>query len=284
MKELLRLYPKAWRARYEDEFLALMEQRTSSPLDAFDIVVGALDAHLRPQVSAAEVKPERRALVNSTGFARWSGLGSALGGILLVLGFAGQSMINDEEYPYTYGVGDVLMSLLVSASLILMLAGLAGLYARLGQSTGIFGQASLALAVIGGLALLAASLLHLAEILQLPTFRDWWNLLMIGFMLLLLGTSLFAIAGLRTRTLPKWGAVACMVGGLATLAILLLSILDTRAVAPDGQEGLGVLLREALRVSTLVFSLLFISGWVWLGYTLWSHKVVLPALSEPGAA
>ena len=43
---LIRLYPRAWRERYGDEFEALLEECLHSPLDAFDILLGALDAHL----------------------------------------------------------------------------------------------------------------------------------------------------------------------------------------------------------------------------------------------
>ena len=43
---LVRLYPRGWRQRYEDEFDALLEQCLHSPLDVLDVVLGALDAHL----------------------------------------------------------------------------------------------------------------------------------------------------------------------------------------------------------------------------------------------
>jgi hypothetical protein len=43
---LTRLYPRAWRNRYEEEFTALLEQCLNSPLDVLDILLGAVDAHL----------------------------------------------------------------------------------------------------------------------------------------------------------------------------------------------------------------------------------------------
>jgi hypothetical protein len=43
---LIRLYPRAWRERYEDEFDILLEECLHSPLDVLDIFLGALDAHL----------------------------------------------------------------------------------------------------------------------------------------------------------------------------------------------------------------------------------------------
>jgi hypothetical protein len=47
-RRLLRLYPRAWRERYEDEMSDLLEHRTPSRRDAVDLVRGALDAHLHP--------------------------------------------------------------------------------------------------------------------------------------------------------------------------------------------------------------------------------------------
>ena len=43
---LIQLYPRAWRERYGDEFEILLQECLHSPLDIFDIMLGALDAHL----------------------------------------------------------------------------------------------------------------------------------------------------------------------------------------------------------------------------------------------
>ena len=43
---LLRLYPARWRARYGDEFEALLAERPLGPFDVADVLLGALDAHL----------------------------------------------------------------------------------------------------------------------------------------------------------------------------------------------------------------------------------------------
>jgi len=55
---LVRLYPHAWRVRYEEEFLAMLEQRSASVWDLLDVALGVLDAWLRPQVMS-----ERRIMV-----------------------------------------------------------------------------------------------------------------------------------------------------------------------------------------------------------------------------
>jgi hypothetical protein len=49
MSAFIRLYPKAWRERYGDELIALLEDRPARPLDIFDLLFGALDAHLHPR-------------------------------------------------------------------------------------------------------------------------------------------------------------------------------------------------------------------------------------------
>ncbi len=43
---LVGLYPRAWRARYADEFDALLTECLHTPLDVLDILLGALDAHV----------------------------------------------------------------------------------------------------------------------------------------------------------------------------------------------------------------------------------------------
>lgn len=60
MNRLLRLYPAVWRDRYGAEFEALLADRPPSPLDRLDIVRGALDARLRPQLTRAESSATRR--------------------------------------------------------------------------------------------------------------------------------------------------------------------------------------------------------------------------------
>jgi hypothetical protein len=48
---LLRLYPRRWRERYGDEFLAMLEQQPVTASVVLDVALGALDAHLRAHLS-----------------------------------------------------------------------------------------------------------------------------------------------------------------------------------------------------------------------------------------
>ena len=50
MKRLIRLYPERWQARYGAEFEAIIEARSPSFSDRIDIVRGAVDARVHPQV------------------------------------------------------------------------------------------------------------------------------------------------------------------------------------------------------------------------------------------
>ncbi|MDQ3217303.1 MAG: hypothetical protein M3Q18_05540 [Actinomycetota bacterium] len=49
---LIRLYPKRWRIRYEDEMRALLEGGSVSVRDGLDLLRGALEAHLIRDLSA----------------------------------------------------------------------------------------------------------------------------------------------------------------------------------------------------------------------------------------
>ncbi|WP_067934811.1 hypothetical protein [Alicyclobacillus kakegawensis] len=46
MHWLLRIYPRTWRERYEEEMLALLEEHKITPATVLDLLIGALDAHL----------------------------------------------------------------------------------------------------------------------------------------------------------------------------------------------------------------------------------------------
>ena len=54
MRILLRLYPKAWRNLYGDEFAGILARQRLTPRLLLDIIGGAVDARLQPQVRTAE--------------------------------------------------------------------------------------------------------------------------------------------------------------------------------------------------------------------------------------
>ena len=50
MSRLLRLYPAAWRERYEAELIGTLQERPVDLAGSVDIVHGAIDAHLHPEL------------------------------------------------------------------------------------------------------------------------------------------------------------------------------------------------------------------------------------------
>jgi hypothetical protein len=104
---LVRLYPSAWRTRYGDEFLALLEARPARGRDLVDIAAGALDAHVFPQA------PEGRFPV----LFRLSGLAALGAGVALLLGFL---------RPVVPGITEVAILVFY----VLALVGLVGIHAR----------------------------------------------------------------------------------------------------------------------------------------------------------
>lgn len=54
----LRLYPTPWRRRYGEEFAALIQDRGWSMTTAFDVLRGAVDAWLHPDLADASAAPQ----------------------------------------------------------------------------------------------------------------------------------------------------------------------------------------------------------------------------------
>ena len=67
-RHLLRLYPAAWRDRYADEFVALLDDCPPSPALVFDVFLGALDARLRCSALTGKVL-DMAARIRSTAIA-----------------------------------------------------------------------------------------------------------------------------------------------------------------------------------------------------------------------
>ena len=66
-ERLLLLYPPAWRARYRDEFLAMLEHRSLDSRQLIDVVLGALDAWVSADVrnmSASRTVPHEGGLMS----------------------------------------------------------------------------------------------------------------------------------------------------------------------------------------------------------------------------
>jgi hypothetical protein len=97
MRALLRLYPRAWRERYGEEFLEVLARERLGPRLVLDVLAGALDARLN-----------RRRLVGSTGAA------AVEGGVAMVGGLTFHCRARQRQ-----SRAEMLLSSLVLAALIL---------------------------------------------------------------------------------------------------------------------------------------------------------------------
>ena len=122
IKWLIRLYPRGWRERYEEEFVAMLEQRPMSFADVLDVVLGALDAHLDPQVGE-RIAP----MVNRMRAATIAILCAYVGFVVAGMGF--QKATEDPpftELERTYTLLSISYNVIVIGSVVALLAMMAG--------------------------------------------------------------------------------------------------------------------------------------------------------------
>jgi drug/metabolite transporter (DMT)-like permease len=262
MKSLLvRLYPARWRARYGEEFAAILEERPLGPFDVADILLGALDAQLRLRGRDATIKQGRMFTMSL----RLGGAAAILGGVLFPAGFVAASIDgSDDPFP---GIAFILVGLV---AFLVALIGLSAFQARrhprliwTAFALPAFGTA---VACIG--------------IVSAPFFGDRpvvagldpWSISMIGLMATAVGTILFALATYRTRALsrPAAGFLAAAAGYLVTGVVVALSGLFGEV------DGVAGTLAAALGIAGLfAFSI----GWIALGWTAIRADRPAPALA-----
>ena len=126
---ILRLYPRPWRERYEEEMLALLEQRPLSFADVLDLLTGACDAQLHPHLGITGMAwPERMIQMFLTLRRSVLTIFCAYVGIILA-GMAFQKMTeyNDfQEAARTYLVVGLSFNLVIIAAVVALLAVLVG--------------------------------------------------------------------------------------------------------------------------------------------------------------
>jgi hypothetical protein len=111
MSSLLRLYPQAWRERYGDELVALLEDHPATLSDHLDLIRGALDARLHPQVLGVTAIPDKELPVNQRAF----GFLAAAGGIAWILGILSIYVLpRDVEGSRSLGLAMVGMALAIA--------------------------------------------------------------------------------------------------------------------------------------------------------------------------
>jgi hypothetical protein len=187
MSRLVALYPRRWRDRYGDEFLALMADRPPALRDRLDIVRGALDARLDPQLHGPELVPDR------AGFATLAGFGV----LLAALTIAANGPLHFDEYgSYRDGGAAALPHALATC---LLAFGLFRLLSRLPAN------AQLARAA-GWIAIVAG---------PLWSVMPWMPLAALPFFL---GTIGLAIGAAQAHVISRWLAAA--IAGVLILPVV----------------------------------------------------------------
>ena len=232
---LIRLYPARWRARYGDEFEAILEARPLGPYDVADILLGALDAQLRLRGRGAGIREGR-------GFP----MSLRIGGIAAIVGASLIVIVIVLTGGLTQG-SDRVNAIALLVALAALLVALTGMSAFQARSNPWLVWTAFGLTAVGTVVILIAGVSDLAGVG--PT--DWRDgLLPIGAVTATLGSATFGIATYRASVLSRKGALALVIG----------PAVGTVGVIAAGQDlwGLGLPL-------VLIGIVSFVAGWFTLG-------------------
>lgn len=242
---LIRVYPARWRARYGDEFEAILEERPLGPFDVADILLGALDAHLRLRERGADIQ-------KGTGFSmslRVGGAAAIVGALLFPSGFLVASLTgSDDPFP-----GGALM-LAGTGALLVALIGLSAFQAR--QHPRLI-WAAFALPALGTV-MTSTGIVAMAAVGDRPFvagLSPWW-IMLLGMLATVIGSALFALATYRTRVFPRFGAGSLAIGSGILLLIIVVGSIGIVAGTDSPAPGLMV-------AGLVAFSI----GWIALGWT-----------------
>jgi hypothetical protein len=228
MSAILRLYPRAWRARYGDELAALLEEQPATLFDSLDLIRGALDARLHPQVPGTDVTPEQETPMNI----RRLGAVAAIGGIVWLIAIVSTLVLPlDVE-----GNRDTSIATLGLAFAI----GLTGIaLGELGSRRGSTSSAT------------TGHLVAVVSVVLGGLLLGGWPLLIIPLIGFPIVGFLAAVRGARNEAMPGWLAV---VFGVAAIA----SIAGTFGVGTDTEVGMVLL--SSIGLAALVLAWAAISG------------------------
>jgi hypothetical protein len=239
---LIRCYPARWRARYGDEFEAILEERPLGPYDVADILLGALDARLRSRPAGA-ANPQGRGLSMSL---RVGGIAAIAGALILAVSWFGTAF---GALPLD---GRALVALIFVglAALLLALTILSAFQAR---ALPRLVWTAFALAAVGAIAY-TVGMIALIGVNEGDVTEDGQTFAavtyVVGGLAAIVGFALFGIATFRSGVLSRPGAVLLAVGpALGAVAWVL-----TFTVAWD--VGAMVMLGAVI---------CFLTGWIVIG-------------------
>lgn len=243
---LIRLYPARWRARYGDEFEAILEERPLGPFDVADILLGALDAQLRLRARGSDTQKGMGLSMSL----RVGGAAAILGAILFLAGFVVTSIDDTEGVEAFPGAALILAG---TALLLLALIGLSSFQAR--RHPRLIWTAFAVPAI--GLTMTGVGIVGMAAGGDGPFLAGLspWDIWILGVVATVVGSGLFAIATYRTGALPRAGAGLLGAGSAVLLAVFVLGM---------GLVGVPEGIAPALILVGLVA---FTAGWVALGWT-----------------
>ena len=201
MSRLVRLYPPAWRDRYLDELEDLLADRPPTLRDRIDLLRGAFDAWIHPQLVA---RPSRQNDEDS-GSRRFAGVAAVIGGGLWI---AGGLTIFSTSLNVSLGYKESGLGVLILVAAMLV--------------TGLAATAMAGSVIVGSRSVGAPATVMLlgAMFTAMP-----WPLLIVGFYGYIIATLAFGTIVARSA-----GRV---VGGLLAVAALILTafnVQDERAL------------------------------------------------------
>lgn len=208
---LLRLYPARWRARFGDEFEALLAERPLGPFDVADVLLGALDAHLHLRGLGA-------ASQHAEGFAmslRIGGYAAILGGILWFVALVGNAINNGADSGSSvFGAALITSIVVATAATLVALVGLSAFQSRrhpvLTWTAFVIPAIGAALGLLGVVAMAVAGDTDATFIGGLSA----WAISTIGVTALVLGSALFAVATWLSGSMSRVASALLFVGAL----------------------------------------------------------------------
>lgn len=128
-KLLLYLYPRVWRARYEEEMLMILVSRQFSLFEGIDVIRGVLDAHLHPYLGTTDLSltEKVRLMLSSLRCSLLTIFCAYVGFILAGLGFQKLAEAADlQEIAQRYGIVGFSFHLVLVGAIVALLAVLVG--------------------------------------------------------------------------------------------------------------------------------------------------------------
>ena len=216
MTALLRLYPRAWRERYGDELAALLEEQPATLLDRLDLIRGAIDARVHPQVPGTDAVPEQEIPMDRKLF----GTLAAIGGLAWLVATAIMFIV-----PRTAdGDRDADVAIVAFALGIALLGiALGGLGTRSGSRSS--SQTAVVIAIIA---------------LVMAGTAPWpWPLFIgavMAFPILTIGAT---SRGIQNGALPPWIVLVFILGAVGTFAGMSGGIQTDTGLAMFGMTGVA---------------------------------------------